>query len=138
MLFNRHRECTFPAHASPVLRSLSGGDQRTTETATGCGHEELAYARLKIQVLEEHLRLRRIAKYGPASEKLSNLQLELLEEEPGITSEEVQAEGQCASLPSSSPEKKPRRPHPGRQTSARRSAPRGKGYRLHAGAVRVR
>ncbi len=44
---------------------------------------ELQYARLKIQVLEEHLRLRRIAKYGPGSEKLSNLQLELLEEEPG-------------------------------------------------------
>jgi transposase len=36
---------------------------------------ELQYARLKIQVLEEHLRLRRIAKYGPGSEKLSDLQL---------------------------------------------------------------
>ncbi|MFP5205933.1 MAG: hypothetical protein ACLGSH_11300 [Acidobacteriota bacterium] len=29
--------------------------------------QELAYARLKIQVLEERLRLRRIAKYGPSS-----------------------------------------------------------------------
>jgi hypothetical protein len=37
---------------------------------------ELQYARLKIQVLEEHLRLRRIAKYGPGSEKLSDLQLQ--------------------------------------------------------------
>ena len=46
---------------------------------------ELAYARLKIQVLEERLRLQRIEKYGPSSEKLSNLQLELLEQEPGVS-----------------------------------------------------
>ena len=46
--------------------------------------KELAYARLKIQVLEERLRLERIHKYGPSSEKLSNLQLELLEQEPGV------------------------------------------------------
>ena len=45
---------------------------------------ELEYARLKIQVLEERLRLQRIQKYGPSSEKLSNLQLELLEQEPGV------------------------------------------------------
>ena len=44
---------------------------------------ELEYSKLKIQVLEEKLRLQRIAKYGPGSEKLSNLQLELLEFEPG-------------------------------------------------------
>ena len=55
---------------------------------------EFEYAQLKIQILEEHLRLRRIAKYGPGSEKLSNLQLQLLEEEPGVSSEEVQAESQ--------------------------------------------
>ena len=55
---------------------------------------ELQYARLKIQVLEEHLRLRRIAKYGPGSEKLSNLQLQLLEEEPGVSNQEVQAESE--------------------------------------------
>ncbi len=55
---------------------------------------EFEYAQLKIQILEEHLRLRRIAKYGPGSEKLSNLQLQLLEEETGVSSEEVQAESQ--------------------------------------------
>ena len=38
---------------------------------------ELQYATLKIQVLEERLRKQRIDKYGPSSEKLSNLQLEL-------------------------------------------------------------
>ena len=32
----------------------------------------LQHAELKIQVLEERLRLKRIEKYGPGSEKLSN------------------------------------------------------------------
>jgi Transposase C of IS166 homeodomain len=78
---------------------------------------ELQYARLKIQVLEEHLRLRRIAKYGPGSEKLSDLQLQLLEKELGVSREEVAAESQGEELPSAREEqKRQRRPHPGRQT----------------------
>src|SRR5258705_9239424 len=36
----------------------------------------LQYAELKIQVLEERLRLKRIQMYGPGSEKLTNEQLE--------------------------------------------------------------
>ena len=76
---------------------------------------ELQYARLKIQVLEERLRLQRIAKYGPGSEKLSNLQLELLEFEPGVSNVEVAAESDRDALPSSQENKK-RRKHPGRQT----------------------
>ncbi len=79
---------------------------------------ELQYARLKIQVLEEHLRLRRIAKYGPGSEKLSNLQLELLEEEPGVSGQEVAAESEREPSPAAGDEekKRKRRAHPGRQT----------------------
>jgi transposase len=78
---------------------------------------ELQYARLKIQVLEEHLRLRRIAKYGPGSEKLSDLQLQLLEEEPGVSRQEVATESEREPLPAVEEEKKrKRRPHPGRQT----------------------
>ena len=78
---------------------------------------ELEYARLKIQVLEEHLRLRRIAKYGPGSEKLSNLQLQLLEEEPGVSNQEVQAESEREALPTPEGEnQRQRRKHPGRQT----------------------
>ena len=76
---------------------------------------ELQYARLKIQLLEEKLRLQRIAKYGPGGEKLSNLQLELLEFEPGVSNVEVTAESDRDALPST-PEKKKRRRHPGRQT----------------------
>jgi transposase len=76
---------------------------------------ELEYSKLKIQVLEEKLRLQRIAKYGPGSEKLSNLQLELLEFEPGVSNTEVVAESERDALPPTA-EKKKRRKHPGRQT----------------------
>ena len=61
--------------------------------------KELAYARLKIQVLEERLRQQRIAQYGPGSEKLSDLQLQLLDEEPGVSQDEVQAESERAGSP---------------------------------------
>jgi len=76
---------------------------------------ELQYSRLKIQLLEEKLRQQRIAKYGPGSETLSNLQLELLELEPGVSNAEVAAESEREPLPSSSQKKKQRK-HPGRQT----------------------
>jgi transposase len=77
--------------------------------------KELAWAKLKIQVLEERLRLERIRKYGPGSEKLSDAQLQLLDLEPGVSHAEVQAESQRESLPPA-PEKPPkRRKHPGRQ-----------------------
>jgi transposase len=75
---------------------------------------ELEWAHLKIQVLEERLRQRRIQLLGPHSETLSDLQLDLLaDEEPGITREEVEAEARREALP-----QKPgreRKPHPGRQ-----------------------
>ena len=91
---------------------------------------ELQHAQLKVQVLEERLRQQRIAKYGPGSEKLSNLQLELLDLEPGVSNVEVAAESERETLPSSSEdEKKKRRQHPGRQRlrsqrSSRREASR--------------
>jgi transposase len=75
---------------------------------------ELQWAYLKIQALEEKLRLQRIAKYGPASETLSNLQLELLEGEHGVSSAEVQAEAQRDQNLDAKP-RSARRPHPGRQ-----------------------
>jgi len=74
---------------------------------------DLHWAHLKIQVLEERLRQQRIHLLGPRSETLSDLQLELLaDEEPGVTADEVAAEGQREPI-----RKEPRRerkPHPGR------------------------
>jgi len=76
--------------------------------------QQLTWAELKIQVLEERLRLERIKKYGPASEKLSDAQLDLLDLEPGVSNVEVQAESAREPLPAPKP-KTNRRPHPGRQ-----------------------
>jgi transposase len=73
---------------------------------------KLQYAELKIQVLEERLRLVRIAKYGPGSEKLADAQLELLELEPGVSTVEVQAESE---RPPVQPSTTTKRQHPGRQ-----------------------
>jgi len=73
----------------------------------------LALAHLQIQDLKEQLRLERIKKYGPGSEKLSDAQLALLELEPGVSHVEVQAESVREPLPAST-NRKPR-PHPGRQ-----------------------
>jgi transposase len=69
---------------------------------------------LKIQVLEEELRQRRIDQLGPRSETLSNLQLELLaEEEPGATRNEVEAEARREVLTQTPGRERP--PHPGRK-----------------------
>jgi len=74
---------------------------------------ELNWAQLKIQVLEERLRRHRIGILGPHSETLSDLQLELLIDfEPGVTGEEVEAEARRGALPQAEPKRKA---HPGRQ-----------------------
>src|SRR6202163_4765927 len=74
--------------------------------------DRLRFAEYKVRVLEERLRLVRIEKYGPGSEKLSDAQLELLELEPGVSSAEVEAESQRQQL--QLPLKGARK-HPGRQ-----------------------
>src|ERR1039457_6839090 len=76
--------------------------------------QRLQLSELRVQLLEDKLRLQRIAKYGPGSEKLTSQQLELLELEPGVSSQEVAAEGEREALPAT-PDKKKRK-HPGRQT----------------------
>jgi transposase len=82
--------------------------------------KELQWAKLKILVLEERLRMEMIRKYGPKSETLSDAQLQLLELEPGVSVEEVQAESEREPLPSTpsetaTAENPKRRKHPGRQ-----------------------
>ena len=88
----------------PLFQKLNG--------SLSIDQDRLKFAEYKIRVLEERLRLVRIEKYGPGSEKLSDAQLELLELEPGVSSAEVEAESERAQL--KLPFKKPRT-HPGRQ-----------------------
>lgn len=74
---------------------------------------EVAWLKLRVQDLEGRLRLQRIKKYGPGSEKLNAEQLELLELEPGVSNEEVAAEAEREPLPQRAAARP--RPHPGRQ-----------------------
>ena len=83
--------------------------------------QKLQIAELRVSVLEERLRLRRIEKYGTGSEKLSNYQLEMLEQEPGVSQEEVQAESERPVIAAEVMEvagyqRKATRSHPGRQS----------------------
>ena len=97
--------------AGPLFTAVS--DQFSNLQNTVLSYQnKLQYAELKIRVLEERLRLVRIAKYGPGSEKLSDAQLELLELEPGVSNVEVQAESE---RPAVQPSANRKRQHPGRQ-----------------------
>ena len=83
--------------------------------------QKLQWSELQRSALEEQLRLRRIEKYGAGSEKLSNLQLELLEEEPSVSQAEVEAESERPPLNGETIEvviygKGKAKKHPGRQT----------------------
>jgi transposase len=61
--------------------------------------QALAAAETIIQQLKEALRLERIRKYGKQSEKLSDLQLDLLDREPAVSSEEIETEASSGPLP---------------------------------------
>jgi transposase len=97
--------------AGPLFAAVSDQFSHLQNTVVSY-QNKLQYAELKIQVLEERLRLVRIAKYGPGSEKLSDAQLELLELEPGVSTVEVQAESEGQPV---QPATKTKRQHPGRQ-----------------------
>jgi transposase len=90
------------------------------ETLIAQLQQKLQLAELRVLQMEEQLRLRRIEKYGAGSEKLSNLQLELLEREPGVSNAEVHAESERPVLAGEASEvlvsAHKRRKHPGRQT----------------------
>ena len=80
--------------------------------------QELQWSRWKIRALEERLRLEMIRKYGPASEKLNDAQLLLLDLEPGVSAAEVEAESTREPMPPASPISAKSRTsgkHPGRQ-----------------------
>src|SRR5947199_223657 len=94
-------------------KKLSKGRFRWPEPRAGevkvvLSHEELA------------MLLGGIEKYGAGSEKLSNLQLEMLEQEPGVSPAEVQAESERPVIEGDAVEvagyRRQRRPHPGRQS----------------------
>jgi len=78
-------------------------------------HQRVAAENL---ILRQEIRLLRLEKYGSRSEKLSDLQLELLESEPSVVAAEVEKEASqpASSNPpaSSTGQTRTRRKHPGR------------------------
>lgn len=72
-------------------------------------HQQLSWAQLRIQQLEAKLREERIKRFGPGSETLSNLQLELLMDEPSVTADEVKREAEQPPVPE--PPKRERKTH---------------------------
>jgi len=87
--------------------------------------QALHTSELHIEKLKEALRLERIRKYGKQSETLSDLQLELLDREPAVSTDEIETEAAGGPLseeqqeeqnaPSAAEQQqKKRKPHPGR------------------------
>ena len=105
-----HQVILLLTHVSESSSQPSAESERIAEL-----ERQLKWANLKIQLLEERLRLERIKKYGPASEKLSDAQLDLLDGEPGVSGAEVQAESEREPLPQPAKKAQPPRKHPGRQ-----------------------
>ncbi|WP_031495395.1 hypothetical protein [Bryobacter aggregatus] len=103
--------------------------------AIDLGHLRRELKRLTIEneLLREKLRLARILKYGPSSEKLNDAQLLLLEGEPGVSQDEVLAESTREAMPSEMPVEKPRSAgkHPGRQSLPAQQLPRIRRLRLY-------
>ena len=107
---------TITPEMAALLARLEDAERRARQAEI-----ELQLSRMRIISLEERLRLMRIAKYGPKSEKLSAAQLALFEQEISATLDEVAAEAARGPVPESPaapavPAAKNRKRHPGRQT----------------------
>jgi len=76
-----------------------------------------------IQQLKEALRAERVARYGQRSEKLSDLQLQLLDLEPGVSSDEIEREVASGPLPECPENTQENRTPTEKQQRARRNHP---------------
>src|SRR6202795_3416137 len=111
-LFKHPLKALDPTLVSQLKETLPASLFDQLNGSLSIDQDRLKFAEYKNRVLEERLRLLRIEKYGPGSEKLSDAQLELLELEPGVSSAEVEAESERGQL--KLPLKTARK-HPGRQ-----------------------
>jgi len=107
---------SFPTVLDPVVAAVMGQLEEQVEAQDRVIAEKnraLAAAEAIIQQLKEALRLERIRKYGKQSEKLSDLQLQLLDFEPAVSSDEIETEVASGPLPEAAP-RRTNKPHPGR------------------------
>src|ERR1035438_2688812 len=89
---NPASKSSLPATLDPVAAAIIAQLKQEMGQAIAAKDQIIALSELKIQKLEEELRLERIKKYGLRSEKLSHLQLQLLDLEPAVSGDEVQGE----------------------------------------------
>jgi len=110
---------SFPVVLDPVVAAVMAQLEEQVEAkdrVIATKDQIIAQSELKIQKLEEALRLERIKKYGKQSEKLSDLQLQLLDIEPAVSSDEIESEIASGPLPEqgkadeAAPQRK-RKPH---------------------------
>ncbi len=79
---NPASKSSLPVITDPVIAAMVA--QLKQENALY--KQSISIYEMKVQKLEQELRLERIRKYGKYSEKLSDLQLQLLDLEPGVSS----------------------------------------------------
>lgn len=91
----------------------------------------IATYEMHVQKLEEELRLERIRKYGKQSEKLSDLQLALLDLEPAVSSDEIESEIASGPLPQVPEHEQERGKPTEKQQRARQSHPGRKALPAH-------
>ena len=118
---NPASKSSLPATLDPAAAAIIAQLKQEMEQALAAKDQIIALSELKIQKLEEELRLERIRKYGLRSEKLSQLQLQLLDLEPAVSGDEVQGEIERGPLPESTEgndtanrQRRSRQNHPGR------------------------
>jgi len=119
---NPASKSSFPAVLDPVVAAVMEQLEKQVEAKDRVIAEKdqaLVAADAIIRQLKEALRLERIRKYGSRSEKLSDLQLQLLDLEPAVSSDEIETEIASGPLSeeqtaSSAAQQKKRKPHLGR------------------------
>ena len=112
---------SLPVVLDPVAAAIVAQLKQEMGQAIAAKDRIIALSELKIQKLVEELRLERIKTYGKQSEKLSDLQLKLLDLEPSVSSDEVEGEIERGPLPESTEsdratdkQRRARQNHPGR------------------------
>jgi transposase len=121
---NPASKSSLPATLDPVAAAIIAQLQQTIAEQNQQivrSQDALRTTEMRVQKLEEELRLERIKKYGLRSEKLSDLQLQLLDVEPAVSGDEVQGEIERGPLPESTDannttdkKRRSRQNHPGR------------------------
>jgi transposase len=101
---NPASKSSLPATLDPVAAAIIAQLKQTIAEQNqqiACSQQALRTTEMRVQKLEEELRLERIKKYGLRSEKLSHLQLQLLDLEPAVSGAEVQGDIERGPLPES-------------------------------------